>query len=301
MSHGGSRRVVILALGANLAIALAKLAAALVTRSGSMLAEAIHSFADSGNQGLLLVGDARARRPLNVRHPMGYGREAYFWAMLVAVLLFTMGGVFSAYEGYHKLHDPEPVSYFGIAVAVLVISLALEGYSFRAAWHEVNRVRGKKRLFQWAHETGDVNLLVVAFEDLAALLGLAIALVAVVLTWITGNPLFDAVGSCVLAALLLSVAVFLASQVRRLITGHAVDAERRAVLDEVWKAHGFTVLRLAAVWAGPNQMTVAAKVCPADQTISAAVLIERLNAAEAVVRERLPEVIMQFSEPDQVD
>jgi cation diffusion facilitator family transporter len=266
-----------------------------------MLAEAIHSFADSGNQGLLLVGDARSARPANERFPMGYGREAYFWALLVAGLLFTLGGVFSGYEGVHKLVHPEPVSHVGWALAVLAVSLVLEGLSFRAAWREVNRVRGKERLYGWARETGDVNLLVVAFEDLAALIGLSVAFVAVLLTWITGDPLFDAVGSCVLACLLLYVAVFLGSQVQRLITGHTVGPELRFALEEVWNAHGFEVLRLVAVWAGPSKMTVAAKVCPKDQSLSALALIDRINAAERAVRERVPEVTMQFSEPDQVD
>lgn len=301
MSHGGSRRVVLVALAANLAIALGKLGAALLTRSGAMLAEAIHSFADSGNQGLLLVGDARARHAPNERYPMGYGREAYFWALLVAVLLFTLGGVFSAYEGFHKLMRPEPLSHVGWALAVLAVSLGLEGVSFRAAWREVRRVRGEKHLFGWARETGDVNLLVVAFEDLAALTGLGIALVAVLLTSITGDPVYDAAGSCVLGALLLAVAVFLGAQVRRLITGHSVGPELRRALEETWRAHGFRVLRLVAVWAGPHQMTVAAKVCPEDESLSAAELVDRLNAAERAVRERVPEVTMQFSEPDRVD
>ena len=301
MSHGGSRRVVLLALGANFLIASAKLVAALVTRSGSMLAEAIHSFADSGNQGLLLVGDARANLPADERYPMGYGREAYFWALLVAVLLFTLGGVFSAYEGVHKLRHPESISHAGWAIGVLLISLVIETVSFLAAWKEVNRVRGKKRLYAWARETGDVNLLVVAFEDLAALIGLVIALIAVVLTWVTGNPVFDAAGSCVLGGLLLYVAIFLGSQVRRLITGHSVGPELRAVLEEAWRAHGFEVLRLVAVWAGPHKMTVATKVRPKESDLTAAALIERMNAAERAVRERLPEVTMQFSEPDQVD
>lgn len=301
MAHGGSRRVVLLALGANLGIALAKLAAAVVTGSGSMLAEAIHSFADSGNQGLLLVGDARANRPATERYPMGYGREAYFWALLVAVMLFTLGGLFSAYEGIHKLMSPEPVSHVAWALGVLAISMVLETISFRAAWAEVNRVRGTKPLYGWARETGDVNLLVVAFEDLAALIGLVIAFVAVLLTWVTGNPIFDAAGSCVLAALLLYVAVFLGSQVRRLITGHTVGPELRAAMEEVWQAHGFRALRLVAVWAGPHKMIVATKVTPQDPNLSAVQLIDRLNAAERAVRERLPEVTMQFSEPDLSD
>lgn len=301
MAHGGSRRVVVIALFANLGIAIAKLVAALVTRSGSMLAEAIHSFADSGNQALLLVGDARAKKPADERYPMGYGREAYFWALLVAVLLFTLGGVFSGYEGLHKLAHPEPVRHVGWAAGVLVLAILLEGGSLKAAWVECSRARAGEPLFDWARSTGDVNLLVVVYEDLAAMLGLLIALAAVLLTWITGNPLFDAVGSCVLAVLLLYVALFLGSQVRRLITGHAVGPVLRARLEATWRAHGFRVLRLVAVWAGPHQLTVATKVWPEDQALRGDALIERINAAERAVREQVPEVTMQFSEPDQAD
>jgi cation diffusion facilitator family transporter len=301
MAHGGSRRVVVIALVANLGIALAKLAAALVTHSGSMLAEAIHSFADTGNQGLLLVGDSRAQRPANDRHPMGYGREAYFWAMLVAVMLFTLGGLFSAYEGVHKLQHPEPLKHIGWAVGVLVFAVVIEAGSCKAAWNEYRRVSQGLPLFRWARTTGDVNLLVVVFEDLAALLGLFIALVALLITWATGLAVFDALGTLVLAALLLGVALFLGSQVRRMITGHSVGPELRAQLEEVWTAHGFRLLRLVAVWAGPNQMTVASKVLPVEKGLSAVQLIARINAAETAVRERLPQVTMQFSEPDELD
>jgi cation diffusion facilitator family transporter len=301
MSREGSRRVVLLAFFANLGMAIAKLVAALVTRSGAMLAEAIHSFADTGNQVLLLVGDSRAQRPPNERYPIGYARETYFWALLVAAMLFTLGGVFSAYEGVHKLVHPEPVSNIAWALGVLGVSLVLEGVSLRAAWIQVGKARGSKGLYAWARETGDVNLLVVAFEDLAALIGLGIALVALLLTWITGNPVCDAAGSCVLAALLLYVAVFLAAQVRRLIVGHSVGQEVRGVIESAWQAHGFDVLRLVAVWAGPHKLTVAAKVRPRDTSLSATALIALLNAAEQSVRERVPEVDMQFSEPDVVD
>jgi cation diffusion facilitator family transporter len=300
MAHG-SRRVVVLALLANLGIAASKFVAAVVTGSGSMLAEAVHSFADSGNQALLLLGDGRARRPADGRHPMGYGREAYFWALLVAGLLFTMGGLFSGYEGLHKLRHPEPLSHAGWAVGVLVLAIALESASFLAAWGEVRRARGTQPFLPWARSTGDVNLLVVAFEDLAALVGLAIALVAVLLSWVTGDPVFDAVGSLVLASLLLYVATFLGFQVRRLITGHAVGPELRRKLEDTWRRHGFRVVRLVAVWGGPHQMTVGAKVCPMDEGISASALIDRINAAERAVHETVPEVTMQFSEPDRED
>jgi cation diffusion facilitator family transporter len=301
MAHGGSRHVVVLAFFANLGIAAAKTIAAVVTGSGAMLAESIHSYADAGNQVLLLVGEARAQKPASEHYPMGYGREAYFWALLVAVLLFTLGGLFSGYEGVHKLLHPEPLTSPGWAIGVLVVALILEGYSLRAAWTEVTRARGSRTFPRWARVTGDVNLLVVAYEDLAAMVGLVVALVAVALTWLTGNPLFDAIGSCVLGVLLLYVASFLGSQVRRLITGHAVEPELRQALDEVWRAQGFDVLRLVAVWAGPRQMTVAAKVRPRETNLTAAVLIERINLAERAVRERVPQVTMQFSEPDDTD
>jgi cation diffusion facilitator family transporter len=232
---------------------------------------------------------------------MGYGREAYFWALLVAVLLFTLGGLFSGYEGVHKLLHPEPLANVGWAAGVLGVAIVLEGYSLRAAWREVTRARGSRPFTRWARLTGDVNLLVVAYEDLAAMVGLVIALIAVLLTWVTGNPLFDAIGSCVLAVLLLYVASFLGAQVRRLITGHAVEPELRQALQEVWQAHGFDVLRLVAVWAGPRQMTVAAKVKPREKDLAAATLMARINAAERAVRERVPQVTMQFSEPDDVD
>jgi cation diffusion facilitator family transporter len=301
MATGGSRHVVVLAFFANLGIAIAKTVAAVFTGSGAMLAEAIHSYADSGNQVLLLVGESRAHRPADETYPMGYGREAYFWALLVAVLLFTLGGLFSGYEGVHKLLHPEPVTSIGWAIGVLVFAIVLEGYSLRAAWAEVTRARGSRPFHRWARLTGDVNLLVVAYEDLAAMLGLLIALVAVVLTWLTGNPLFDAVGSLVLAALLLYVASFLGSQVRRLITGHAVEPELREALQEVWRAHGFDVLRLVAVWAGPRQMTVASKVRPREKSLTAVQLMQRINAAEVAVRAKVPQVVMQFSEPDHAD
>jgi cation diffusion facilitator family transporter len=301
MAHGGSRRVVVIALFANLGIAIAKLAAAIGTRSGSMMAESIHSFADSGNQALLLVGDSRAKLPPDERHPMGYGREAYFWAILVAMLLFTLGGVFSGYEGFHKLAHPEPLHHVEWALGVLVFAILLEAGSLKAAWVECRRVRGQQPLFQWARTTGDVNLLVVVFEDLAAMLGLVIALVALGIAWLTGSPLWDAVGSLVLSALLLGVAWFLGVQVKRLITGHAAEPALRARLESVWEAHGFKVLRLVAVWGGPHQLTVAVKVAPAEKRLSAMQLMERINAAEVAVRAAVPDVTMQFSEPDPRD
>ena len=298
MAAGGSTKVVVFALLANLGIAVAKLVAHMVTGSTAMLAESIHSFADSGNQALLLVGSARARRSPDARHPLGYGREAYFWAMLVAVVLFSLGGLFSLYEGIHKLQSPQPLESWPWAVGVLILGVGLEGASFLAAWRVCSQVRRGTSLLRWAQRTGNVNLLVVIFEDLAALIGLLLALAAVGLTVITGDPMWDAAGTCVIGVLLLCVAVFVGLQVRRLIAGSAATPETHDTIRAIWETRGFDVLRLIVVWSGPSQMMVACKFRPEDCEISARELVQRMNDAETAVRAAVPEVGFQFSEPD---
>ncbi len=298
MAAGGSQKVVILALLANGGIAAAKFVAALFTGSGAMLAEAIHSAADCGNQGLLLLGSARARRPADERYPLGYSREAYFWGLMVAVVLFTIGGLFSVYEGVHKLFDPHELEYAGWAIGVLVVAVGLESVSLSAAWREYSRVRGSASLLGWAATTGDVDLLVVVFEDLAAEAGLLIALAAVGLTWATGDTRFDAAGSLGVGIVLLAVAVFVASQVRRLIVGSAADAATRDGIRRVWESRGFTVLKLIAVWTGPGRVLIAAKVCATDVSLDVATLVTRINETEQQVRAAHPEVAYQFVEPD---
>jgi cation diffusion facilitator family transporter len=298
MAAGGSTKVVVIALFANLGIAIAKFIASVATGSGAMLAEAIHSAADSGNQGLLLVGAKRAGRPPDLDHPLGYGREAYFWAMLVAVLLFSIGGLFSAYEGVHKLMHPTPIESPIWAVGVLTFGIFVEGYSLWAAWKECTVARQGMPLLRWARETGDVNLLVVTFEDLAAMAGLIIALAAVGLSWVTGNPVFDAAGTLVLGVLLLLVATFLGMQVRRLIAGSSVSPEAHATIRRIWDTAGFDVLSLVAVWSGPERIMVACKVRVRDPEATAAEVVERINRAEAEVKIALPRVAYHFVEPD---
>jgi cation diffusion facilitator family transporter len=298
MSHGESRKVVIIALVMNGAIATAKLIAAIATASGSMMAEAIHSYADCGNQGLLLLGASRAKQPADRRHPLGYGREAYFWAFMVAVVLFTVGGSFSIYEGIHKLADPHELENWQWAVGVLVVALVLEGVSLAAALKAAKEVRGDRSLMNWARTSGDVDLIVVTFEDIAAQAGLALALVAVLLTVWTGRTEFDAAGSIVVGVLLLVVAVFVGAQMRRLIVGWTADEKTYETLRRVWGEQGFDVLHAIAEWSGPSQITVAVKVKPRDLTVSAAALIERINAGELAVRAALPQVAWQFVEPD---
>jgi cation diffusion facilitator family transporter len=298
VSASGSMRVVVLALLANLGIALSKLVAAIVTGSGAMLAEAVHSFADAGNQGLLLVGHARASRPPDSRHPLGYRRETYFWALLVAALLFVLGGAFSLYEGVHKLTDPHPLSHVGWAIGILLVGVVLEGFSLRAAWKECRAARGDAGLLAWSRQTGDVNLLVVVFEDIAAMAGLVFALLAVALSAVTGDPLFDALGSCVIGVLLLVVAVFIASQVRRLIIGLSASEDLRAGIRAVWEEEGFEVLKLLAIWDGPSDVLVACKVRPFDRGQDAATLMRRINEVEARITVKWPAVDVQFIEPD---
>jgi cation diffusion facilitator family transporter len=301
MSHGGSKKVVLLALAANGAIAAAKFAAAFATGSGAMMAESIHSTADCGNQGLLLLGGARAMKPPDDRHPLGYGREAYFWGLMVAVVLFTLGGSFSVYEGIHKLLDPHELEHVGWAIAILVLALVLESVSLRAAWKEMNRVRGDASFLRWARTTGDVDLLVVTFEDLAAEAGLAIALAAVLVTVATGDTRFDAAGSIGVGVVLLAVAVFVGAQIRRLIVGFSAGEEIRSRILAVWRERGFEVLRLIAVWAGPQRVLVALKAKLPDDETDARRLVERMNEAEAAVRKAVPEVAFSFVEPDLAD
>jgi cation diffusion facilitator family transporter len=301
MSHGASRKVVVLALLANGGIAAAKFAAALVTGSGAMMAEAIHSAADCGNQVLLLVGAARAARPASDAYPLGHARESYFWGMLVAVLLFTLGGVFSVGEGVEKLIDPHELDHVHWALGVLLFSLVLEAMSFRAAWAAVREAKKGRGFLEWARATGDVDLLVVTFEDLAALVSLALALASVLLAVATHVTAFDAAGSIAVGLVLLAVALFVGAQIRRLIVGYSVDAEMRAAIARIWTERGFELFRLIAVWTGPHKVMLAIKVkLPAEET-DARRLVERLNDAEAAVRAAFPEVAFSFVEPDVAD
>jgi len=301
MSHGGSKKVVVLALLANGGIAAAKFVAALATGSGAMMAEAIHSAADCGNQALLLVGAARAGRPATDEHPLGFGREAYFWAMLVAVMLFTLGGVFSVYEGIQKLLHPHELDHVQWAVGVLVFSLILEAISFRAAWDAVCRVKGNRGLLAWARTTGDVDLLVVTFEDIAALLGLFLALLSILFAFLTRRTEFDAAGSILIGVVLLAVALFIGAQIRRLIVGFSVDVEVRERIAGVWRERGFDVLHLIAVWTGPRKVMLAVKVRLPEAQLDARQLVDRMNAAEAAVRAEFPQIAFSFVEPDVQD
>src|SRR4249919_1132253 len=228
--HGNSTRAIFYALGANIGIFVVKAVAAAFTGSGAMLAEAVHSLADCGNQGLLLLGMKRAKLPPTPDYPLGYGKEVYFWSFLVALMIFSVGGAFSVYEGVHKLSHPEPLSWPWLAVGVLALSVVLEWLSLRACLVEVNQAREGATLWHWFRESRSSELIVIFGEQLAALLGLVLALVAVALTLITGDPVYDAIGTLGIGLLLIVVAVFVAIEIKALLIGQSVGLAQRAAI-----------------------------------------------------------------------
>jgi len=295
-----SVRTILYALGANLAIAAAKTAAAIFTGSSAMLAEAIHSYADSGNQGLLLWGMRQAKQPPSPDYPLGWGKAVFFWSFIVALVLFSLGGLFSLYEGWHKLAQPAPLRYAWVAVGILVFGLIAESISLRACLHEVNKVRGNRTLWRWFRESRQSELVVILGEDIAALLGLAIALAAILLTVLTGNPAWDALGSMAIGVVLIVVAILVGIEIKALLIGQSAEPETEARLrqfllkqDRVEK-----IFRLVTLQLGSSLMVaVKAKV----RAATADELIDAINRAEAATRAEFPEIQWLFFEPDIAD
>lgn len=299
--HANSLRAILLALGANFAIFLSKLVAALVTGSGAMLAEAVHSLADCGNQGLLLLGMRQADRPPSDDYPLGWGRAPYFWSFLVAMLLFSVGGMFSIYEGIHKLNHPEPLKWPWLAIGVLTFGVIAESISMHGCLTEVNKAREGRSLWQWFHETRSSELLVIFGEDLAALFGLSVALVAVLATMITGNLVYDAAGTIVIGVLLVVVAVAVANEVKALLIGQGVEPKQRETMLAFINARPEVdvVLNLITMQMGPDVMVaVKARMSPApDQST----LIANINHVERAMKEQFPAIRWSFFEPDVAD
>ena len=302
MSHGAdSVKSIIFALCANLAIAISKLIAAAVTGSSAMMAEFVHSLADSGNQLLLLLGIKHAKRPPSPDYPLGFGKAVYFWSFIVALILFSMGGVYSIYEGIRKLHHPEPLSYPYVAVGVLLFSIAAESFSMWGCLREVNKELRGRSLRQWFRETRQSDLLVVFGEDLAALLGLSLALIAVILTIITGNPVYDAAGSICIGVLLVVIAFIIGFEVQALLIGQSVEPDQRVQMleflqqrDEIDKVFNLLTLQLG----NDVMVAVKAKMIKMD---SAESLIEAVNRCEVGLKEAFPQVLWSFFEPDSED
>lgn len=302
MSGGAdSSKSVVYALLANGAIALAKGAAAAYTLSGAMLAEAIHSLADTGNQLLLLLGLRRARRPPTPDYPLGYGKEIYFWSFIVALLLFSVGGVFSLYEGWHKLHDPQPLNAPWVAITVLAFAVVAESLSLAGCLREINKVRQGRSLWRWFRETRQSELLVVFGEDLAALLGLCFALLAVLVTVVTGNPVYDALGSMAIGGLLILVAILIGAEVKALLVGQGVEPMVKQAMADFLRQHPEVdvVFNLVTLQMGEDVM-VAVKARMVPQGTDTA-LVEAINRVEAAMRKAFPQVTWLFFEPDNND
>jgi cation diffusion facilitator family transporter len=299
--HADSKRAIFLALGANFAIFVAKLVAAIFTGSGAMLAEAVHSLADCGNQGLLLLGMRQAKRPPSADYPLGWGRALYFWSFLVAILLFSVGGMFSVYEGVHKLTHPEPLKWAWLAIGVLAFSIVTEGISMHGCMQEVNKARGDQPLWQWFRETRASELLVIFGEDLAALVGLCFALLAVLLTMLTGNLLFDAIGTIAIGVLLIVVAVAVAREVKALLIGQGVEPKRRVQMMAFLEARPEidTVYNLLTLQMG-NEVMVAIKARMSPSPTARA-MVEAINIVEADFKAEFTDVRWSFFEPDITD
>lgn len=300
-SHDSTARAILYAFLANFGIAIAKSWAAWLTGSGSMLAEAIHSYADTGNQVLLYLGLKQSQRPPDENHPLGYGKLSYFWSFIVAILLFSMGGLFSIYEGYHKLTHPEPLSQIWVAIVVLVLALLLEGASLFGALTEIKKVRAGRPFGEWLSNTRNSELVVVLGEDIGAQLGLILALGFLVMAAVTGNPIFDALGSICIGVVLLVISVFVAWRVKSLLVGKSADPEIQEVIDVVIgeQAGIEYVFRVITIQFGPDTMlAVKVKMNP-ELSINEAVA--HINELERKLKARVPKLKWCFIEPDVAD
>ncbi|MFV2178963.1 cation diffusion facilitator family transporter [Actinomadura sp. LOL_016] len=298
MSAEGGTKAILAALAANAGIAVSKFVAFVFTGSSSMLAESIHSVADAGNQGLLLVGQKRSARRRTPKHPFGYGRERYFYAFVVAVVLFTVGAAFSLYEGYHKISHPEEIKSAGWAFGVLTAAIIMEIFSFRTAIVESNRVRGDKSWWEFIRRAKAPELPVVLLEDLAALVGLILALFGVTMAVVTGDGVWDGIGTVAIGILLAVVATILAIETKSLLIGEGADPEQEerivAALESVDEV--VRVIHIRTQYVGPEEMLIAAKIA-VEHDDTAAEVARGIDAAEAKIRGEFPEARLIYLEP----
>ena len=300
MSAASGTRAIIAALAANLGIAVTKFIAFLLTASSSMLAEAIHSVADSGNQALLLLGGKRARREATPQHPFGFGRERYVYAFIVAIVLFSVGGLFALYEGYHKLQHRDGItSWQWVPIVVLVIAIGLESFSFRTAIQESNKIRGKSTWVEFVRHSRVPELPVVLLEDLAALLGLVFALFGVSLTLMTGDGLWDGIATVLIGLLLVSVAVVLAIETKSLLIGESATMEHVEQIEAAIVDGGSIerVIHMKTLHLGPEELLVAVKV-GVPRAATATDIAAAIDAAEERIRQAVPIARVIYIEPD---
>jgi cation diffusion facilitator family transporter len=298
--HEGSRKAIIAAFFANLGIAVAKFAGFLITGSAGLLAESGHSLADTGNQALLMLGSKRGQRPADRAHPFGYGPERYFWAFVVALVLFSMGGLFALYEGINKLRDPHEVESVAVAFGILMFAICLESYSLRTAMKEANHVRQPGT--SWAsfiRNSKSPELPVVLLEDVGAEIGLFVALVGLILAEITGNARWDAAGSIAIGVLLVGIAFILAREMKPLLIGEAASDSD---LEEIAAAlstspNVISVIHMRTMHLGPDDLLLAAKV-DFDHSLTVDELAHAIDQAETALRTAVPKATTIFIEPD---
>ncbi|MFF1509048.1 cation diffusion facilitator family transporter [Streptomyces sp. NPDC058326] len=299
MSASGGTKAIVAALAANLAIAVAKFVAFVFSGSSSMLAESVHSLADSGNQGLLLLGGKKAQREATPQHPFGYGRERYIYAFLVSIVLFSVGGMFAIYEGYEKIHDPHAIEAWYWPVGVLVFAIIAETFSFRTAIKESNAIRGGLSWTQFVRRAKAPELPVVLLEDLGALVGLILALVGVSLALATGNGVWDGIGTLCIGVLLIVIAIVLAAETKSLLLGESAGIDDVKKIEEA-VVDGATVPRLIhmrTLHLGPEELLVAAKIAVRHDE-SAIDVANAINAAEDRIRAAVPIARVIYLEPD---
>jgi cation diffusion facilitator family transporter len=300
-SHSGTARAILYAFLANGGIAIAKSIVAWITGSGSMLAEAIHSYADTGNQVLLFLGLKQSRRPADQEHPLGYGKLSYFWSFIVALMLFTLGGLFSIYEGIHKLQHPEPLSQIWLAILVLCIAIVLESFSLAGCVREINIIRAKRPFGAWLRHTRNSELVVVLGEDIGALLGLALALMFVSLAALTGDSTYDAIGSICIGVVLLVISVFLTLRIRSLLVRRSADPASQAAIDMIIAEDDDIerVFNTITIQLGPETL-LAAKI-KLRSGIDIDTAVGHINELERRLKEQVPELKWCFIEPDVAD
>ena len=299
MSTEGGTKAVLAALAANLGIAASKFGAFAVTGSSSMLSEAVHSVADSGNQLLLLYGGKRSQREATATHQFGYGRVRYVYGFIVSIVLFLIGGVFALYEGVHKVQHPDDVGDTRIAIIVLIVAILLETFSFRTALREANKERGTRSLLAFVRDARQPELPVVLLEDAGALLGLLFAFIGVTFATITGDGRWDGLGAVAVGVLLVGIAVFLSIEMASMLVGEAaLPSEERAIIDALeGSALVDRVIHLRTLHVGPDELLVAAKIA-VGKTATAADIAHGIDDAERALRTRVPGAKYVFLEPD---
>lgn len=299
MSHASSKKVIYAALGGNLLIALTKFIAAAMTGSSAMLSEGIHSMVDTGNQGLLLLGLARSRRPADENFPFGHGKEVYFWGFVVAILIFAVGSGMSIYEGVVHMIDPEPMENVLINYIVLGLAMLFEGFSWFVAFREFSRTRGRRSIVEAVHHGKDPNMFVVFFEDSAAMLGLVVALAGIALGQITGSPYFDGIASVVIGVILAGTAAWLAFETHGLIIGESADNEVVQSIREILRLHPGVraVNEVLTLHFGPEFILVNASV-DFEDGVCAEDLENAVKAMDAEVKKAFPRVKRFFVEAE---